>query len=215
MFRPPKNFFLPTPLLSVAEYLTNLYEKMNDSAEITKKLDQEAKNKSKRWYEEKARERQFEVGESVLMLIPVLARKLEAAYSGPFTVLEKLSPVTYLIDAPGRGNKGRVVHVNLLKHWHTPTANILAVSAIPEGWTDDEGEIVTVETTESSDLPTGEDLSLEQKAEVKKLAQEFQDVFCSIPGNTDLEFHEIRTGDNRPIRLPPYRIPVAYADPVR
>ena len=69
---------------------------------------------------------------------------------------------------PGRGNKGRVVHLN----FGIPQ-NILAVSVILESWTDDVGEIVMVEITENSDLPTGEYLTLEQKAEVKKLAQEF------------------------------------------
>ena len=35
--------------------------------------------------------------------------------------------------------------MNLLKSWTTPTATDLAVSIIPDGWTEDEGEVVLLE----------------------------------------------------------------------
>ena len=67
----------------------------------------------------------FILGDSVLILMPVGHSKLEASYAGPFTVVEQVSTVTYRLDMPGQGKKGRIVHINLMKQWTTPTVRHL------------------------------------------------------------------------------------------
>ncbi len=70
--------------MAVADYLTTLYERMAEISEIAEKKDLEAKEKTKKWFDGNTRERRFEVGESVLVLIPERKSKLEALYSaGP------------------------------------------------------------------------------------------------------------------------------------
>ena len=51
-------------------------------------------------------------------MLPLPAYPLQAKYCGPYTILEKLGPVYYLIDTPYRRKQKRVCHVNLLKlYW--------------------------------------------------------------------------------------------------
>ena len=98
--------------VSVAEYLVDLYTKLDSMAEVASELDKKAKEKSKE-YDLKARHREFKEGDLVLILNPRGHSKLEAAYVGPFPVRDKVSPVTYRLDVPGHGRNGKIVHVNL------------------------------------------------------------------------------------------------------
>ena len=56
----------------------------------------------------------------------------------------------------------------------------------------------------------GEQLSQQQKEELRGVLTEFADVFSNTPGRTRLAEHRIECGPARPIRLPLYRIPHAY-----
>ncbi len=202
--------------LSVGNYLSNLYDKMKSMADIAKERDQAAKQKYKEFYDKGTRPRFFEEGESVLLLMPDGHSKLEACYSGPFTIERKISPVTYQIATPGRGKKCKIVHVNLLKRWTTPTAKALAVSIIPDGMTEDEGEVVLLDDKGANNPMFGDNnLSLEQKEQARALLDDFSQIFSSTPGLTNLETHEIRTGVAKPTRAPIYRIPHALLSQVR
>jgi len=127
--------------VSVGEYLSNLYDKMKAMADVAEERDTLVKQKYKELYDEGTKARSFEEYESVLLLVPDSHSKLEARYSGPFIIEKKISLVTYQISSPSRSRKSKIVHVNLLKSWTTPTATALAVSIIPDGWTEDKGEV--------------------------------------------------------------------------
>src|SRR6218665_1587651 len=55
----------------------------------------------------------YEVVEQVLLLLPLIGKKLQAKYCGPNTDVERLDEVDYLICTPGRRKAKRIVHVNL------------------------------------------------------------------------------------------------------
>ena len=64
--------------------------------------------------------------------------------------------------------------------------------------------------------PTCEDsLSPTQLTDLRTIWQRFHSVLNSNPGHTNIVEHRISTGQARPIRLLPYRIPYAYHDAVR
>lgn len=67
-----------------------------------------------------AKEVKFEIGDQVLVLTPVLSGKLEAQWTGPYLVTEKLSPVTYGIDMHDR--QKRVRTVTMMRKWKSPEA---------------------------------------------------------------------------------------------
>ena len=58
-------------------------------------------------------------------------------------------------------------------------------------------------------------LQQKQKKELDALRTEFGDVMSDLPGKTELVEHRIETGDAKPVRLPPYRLPHAYRDIVK
>ena len=79
-----------------------------------------AQQTQKKYYDRSARDRSFEPGDQVHLLLPTSPRKLKAAWQGPFRVLRKLGRVDYDIELEGRRKKRRVVHVNMLKKWFPP-----------------------------------------------------------------------------------------------
>ena len=61
----------------------------------------------------------------VLMCVPGLVGKLDDSWNGPFKVVDKLFPVTYQLDIPGRRSKPQILHINMLRKWTTPDARVL------------------------------------------------------------------------------------------
>ena len=60
-----------------------------------------------------------------------------------------------------------------------------------------------------------EDLSDEEKSKVASVLDKYQDVFSKHEfdiGLTNLVEHSIDTGDAKPVKLPPRRVPIAFAD---
>lgn len=78
-----------------------------------------AKERSKDYYDQSANPREFTINDRVLLYNESVRRgrskKLEQQWVGPYTVLEKISPVNYIIKM---GNKRYTVHANRLKHFY-------------------------------------------------------------------------------------------------
>ena len=81
----------------------------------------------------------------MLVLIPERKSKLESLYSGPYTVMEQVLPVTYKLDLRGQHGLGRVAHINLMKKWNTPTAQVLSVILLTDEEEPNQGEIIMIE----------------------------------------------------------------------
>ncbi len=52
-----------------------------------------------------------------MVLVPTTACKFLATWQGPYTVTEKVGPVTYRVRQPGRRKEDQLYHINLLKRW--------------------------------------------------------------------------------------------------
>ncbi len=70
-------------------------------------------------YDGQAELREFSPGDHVLALLPLVSSPFQAKYSGPFTVLRKVSDLNYLIETPGHRKSSKLCHVNLLKGYHS------------------------------------------------------------------------------------------------
>lgn len=55
----------------------------------------------KTWYDRRGELREFSVGDQVLALCPLVSSPFQAKYSGPYTVVERVSDQNYLIATPG------------------------------------------------------------------------------------------------------------------
>lgn len=99
----------------VLSYIIETREKLAEMADLVSEKEQDSKANQKRYYDRNARNRSFEVGDKVLVLLPTSTKTLLAHWKGPFPVVEKVSPVDYKV----RHDNGvtKVYHVNMLKRW--------------------------------------------------------------------------------------------------
>ena len=72
----------------------------------------QAKKRYAKYFNQKARERWFEPGDEVLLLLPEKKNKLQIAWRGPYTIIERVGDWDYKIHVSG---KDRLYHANLLK----------------------------------------------------------------------------------------------------
>ena len=104
-----------------------------------------------------------------------------------------------------------VFHVNILKKWY-PVAQSEVVN-LPEQVDErslDEDFPSWQPTRDAPGVPRfGKELTTSQQANLNDLIKEFRDVFSTKPGKTNMIEHHIQTGDAKPIKLPPYRVPQA------
>lgn len=72
----------------------------------------------KRVYDRKAQRRDFNAGDQVMVLLPVLHSLFQAKFAGPYEVVRKEINDNYVIATPDRKKKSQLCHANLLKLYH-------------------------------------------------------------------------------------------------
>lgn len=76
-------------------------EKLEKITKLAAEHLQEAQRRQKCWYDRKARQRSFEVGQQILIILPTEENKLFGKWQGPFKVINMLGPATCEIATPG------------------------------------------------------------------------------------------------------------------
>jgi len=142
----------------------------------------------------------FSPGEKVMVLLPIPGKPLHAKYHGPYSVVEQVGPVDYIIATPDRRKTKRVCHVNLLKKYfkRSPRLEPPVEQPVPEivG-------LVDPVVPESSKVVDSH-LRPQQESELHKLLTEFSDIFSNEPGRTTLVSHHINLKPEvAPIRSAP------------
>ena len=75
----------------------------------------EVQAETKARYDKHAKERYFDVGDQVPVLMPVTSIKWTAQWTGPYLVENTLSPITYTVRMPDKRKKTRTIHINMMK----------------------------------------------------------------------------------------------------
>uniref|UniRef100_A0A9J8AZR1 Integrase catalytic domain-containing protein n=1 Tax=Cyprinus carpio carpio TaxID=630221 RepID=A0A9J8AZR1_CYPCA len=145
-----------------------------------------------RHYDRAAQPREFQPGDHVLVLVPNAACKFLATWQGPYTMTEKVGPVTYRVRQPGRRRESQLYHINLLKKWIGTRTQLSALATSSPVVVDMEPQ-----------------LSAAQKTELQHLVGQFSDVFSPLPGRTNVVQHDIWTPPGLIVRQRPYRVPEA------
>ena len=139
------------------------------------------------------------------MLTPDGLDKFQAQWSGPYTVEEKVSEVTYRIATPQQRKKSRLYHVNMINKWTTP-ATIMTITCTIE---EEEGArkelpIYTLDMSQHEKPKVNPHLTAEQTYQMENLLQELEEDFSNQPGYTEEITHAIRTGNSPPVYQHPY-----------
>ena len=98
---------------SVVSYLRQTYDHLEEAREIAINMETKAKHEMETWYNKKASDRVFTIGDLVLVMLPSFTNKLLAKCMDPFTVEEVFSNTTYKIASPHARKNYRTFHVNI------------------------------------------------------------------------------------------------------
>ncbi len=182
----------PAAHRSVVEHVKQMREKIDRVMPLVREHLSKAQQAQQRHYNRPAQPREFQAGDRVMVLVPNAACKFLATWQGPYTVLEKVGPVTYRVRQPGRRRTEQLYHINLLKKWMGTRDQLAALA-----------------TSEPVVVDVNPGLSATQKGELQHLVGQFSDVFSSLPGQTNVLQHDIRTPPGVVVRQRPYRVPEA------
>ena len=103
---------------SVISHILSIRDKLSKMSELAKENLSTAQKKQKQWYDQRARCRQLDVGDHVLVLLPTSSSKLLAQWQRPYTVSRRMGAVNYLVNMNDRKKSQRVFHVNMLRKYH-------------------------------------------------------------------------------------------------
>ena len=202
---------------TAARYLFDVKQRMEVAKELAGEKERQAKEKSKLYQDRKSADDPLMIGDEVLCRLPGGARGLADRWEGPFQILEKRSPVTYLVSAPFRGRSGRIFHRNCIKRY-VREINTMSVM-VADGELDDTGQLELVPNptspmTPDSDRWTSPDFLTNlpplRRTQLIPILQEFDSTFSDIPGRTDVVSCPVDVTVSNPISLPPYRVPVRW-----
>ena len=218
------------------QYILDLRNRLEETCQNAHTELQKASTRYKTYYDKKAKPRQFEVGDKVLLLLPTDRNKLLLQWKGPFPVISKISAMDYRIDLNG---KPKVFHANLLKKYYEreisclvsdPFLDIACTAVIEADDEDDETSSESQPTMTNpsllqpyplqakeslADVDITPELTPPQKIQIQELLQEYEDILTDIPGRTVLGQHDIKLKETELPKGKPYPIPHALRDTVK
>ncbi|XP_066946104.1 uncharacterized protein [Macrobrachium rosenbergii] len=213
--------------INVIDYLSNLQEKLRSAWEFAQNNLVASQSRMKFQYDLDTKSRSFEVGDKVLVLLPLPGNMLKAQFSGPWKVVKKLSEVNYVIETPQRRRKTQICHVNMLKPFVDRESAVEPVAVEPVAVVDVPVDLDVVRDKFDSDSLKNpvelsslsenstvldnlqEKLRHLEKAQVKSLVNlinENKILFQDAPGRTSLLQHDVDIGQASPIKQCPYRL---------
>ena len=87
---------------STYQYVVDLRTRLEDTCKLAQEAAQKNSAKYKSYADSKAKNRQFQKGDEVLLLLPDDNNKLLMQWRGPFTILEKVNQFDYTIRIRGK-----------------------------------------------------------------------------------------------------------------
>ena len=118
--------------VSLLKQVTLLRQQMMRAGEMARDNLKTTQTKMKAWYDRKACKRSFQVGDEVLILLPLHGHPLQARYNGPYTIDKKINDVDYIVKTPGRRKEKWLCHINMLKLYQTDVPNQTVCTVVTE-----------------------------------------------------------------------------------
>ena len=191
---------------SVVSHILTIRERLGEMKKMADMNLKKAQQQQKLWYDQS---REFKKDDMVLLLLPTTTNKLLAKWQGPYRVIGRVGKANYLIDMPDHQKTRRIYHVNLLKKWESPILESCDMAKEVK-----EEEFPDWKKSELVQPVIGDQLSDMERFDLQGILDEFEDVLQGKPKQTTLVTHRINTTSEKPVRLPPYRIPHAYHESV-
>ena len=167
-----------------------------------------SQGRMKKYFDRNVKVRSFERGDQVLLYLPKPGESLQASFQGPYTVLEKVSSLNYVIETPDRRKKTRLCHINALKKFHAPQA--VLSNHIVEDQVDSilyHPDIPLKNTKAVQELPGRlKHLDPPEQHDILDLVHQYTGLFTDIPRQHSDIVHDIILLENSRVRQAPYRL---------
>ena len=219
-------------LQNVATYVSDLRNRIATSCAIAQENLQTAATAQKQHFDMKAKNREMKKGDKVLVLRPMHNNKLELAWKGPYTVLQRMGPADYRIQV---GPVTKIFHANMLRKFverqpELQSVDVNLIAVVHEEETSNEQieeEVLTapiigceipVIPLEATEKPSDVKIKTEDPAfanQLKELVNEFSDVFTDLPKMTNLAECQIKCTTETPPRCRVYPVPFAQRETVK
>jgi len=109
---------------SISEHRKKIVEKLEVAHKLAKENIERAQQTMKNYYDKKAKDANFELGDRVWVYTPKtakgLSKKLLHNWHGPYRIVKKLSPVHFYLRAKNNKKVNFTVHANRMKHYVDP-----------------------------------------------------------------------------------------------
>jgi len=189
---------------------TNEHERVqNNKEKCIQGIVETGRKRKEKWYA-KAKEREFVVGEEVLLRKPGMNFKLEETWEGLYKIFRKNSPLSYGVDTGDR--RIQSVHVQLMIKYCKREEALRVDRATTVLEQDGENYEITRRYTDIT--VEGDELMESQQIDIDEIAKEYETTLTKEPGMTDLVQFSIDTGDSAPISQRPYNTPNHFRDSV-
>nr|XP_045603076.1 uncharacterized protein LOC123761177 [Procambarus clarkii] len=157
-------------------------------------------------YDKRTKQRDFLVGDLVLVCTPTVTGSLSARFVGPYQVLKKVTNHNYLLNTPDRRKKETLVHVNMIKKYEGRDTLPITIVTTKED-IEEEEEVLT-----NSEILLNLQAKLTHVAEghqpsLLQMIREYKTIFRDVPGLTSVLWHDVVLEEGvRPIKQHPYRL---------
>ena len=224
---------------STYEYVLDLKDRLEETCKLARKELEKSQSRYKFHFDKKTSDRTFKVGDKVLLLLPTEHDKLKMQWQGPYTVKERVGLMDYRLEVK---KKLKLYHANLLKKYEERSEvkdehksviggvmesvciGVIESEELSEDECDESGnqkhEDDLIETTPTlgkesiEDVHVNDNLSAEQKQDVRKTLRQFAQTLTDMPGNSKVGEHDIKLTSDEPIRSKPYPLPFALQETV-
>ncbi|XP_040070994.1 uncharacterized protein LOC120843638 [Ixodes scapularis] len=168
-------------------------------------------------YNRKTKERLFQPGNKVLILLPTDNNKLLLQWKGPFEVKEKKGEADYIIETAG-GRK--IFHANMLKKYEEresqPVERVCqAICGVTD--TDSDGAIPVPafrQSEDERDVRLSDCLGVDQQKQLRDVISEHSCIFSDVPGKTDWADCRLELTTDTPVHVRQYPLPFATRENV-
>ena len=107
--------------LTAEKYMEKLKNILSKVRQIAKENFKKAQDVMKGNFDKrhKVKARKFEMGDLVLAYFPIVGSPLQSKFHGPYKVVKNVNNNTYIIETPDRKKSTQLIHINLLKKYHS------------------------------------------------------------------------------------------------
>jgi len=136
-------------LRNTYEYVFDLRNRIVETCKLAHQNLLDAQGVQKHYYDKGAKDRKFEVGDKVLLLLPTNKNKLLMSWKGPFRAKQVIAQNDYKIECSG---VDKIFHANLLKKY-------LERDELPEVSVEDKTTLASISIIECGEM--SEDISVD------------------------------------------------------